>query len=50
MLSVFPRGNRYRLPPGARLASGACYIWRVWPYARKRFTPRPLGVSNFCVA
>ncbi len=45
--SAFPRVSRMRAP---RLARGACYVWRVWPYRGGRYTPRPLGVSHFCVA
>ena len=33
----------------AGLRPGRCYVWRVWPYIGRRFTSRPLGVSNFCV-
>ena len=29
---------------------GTCYVWRVWPFVGRRFTGKPLGVSNFCVA
>ena len=29
---------------------GTCYVWRVWPYTGTTFTPKPLGISNFCVA
>lgn len=45
--SVFPRGRQVRL---TGLVPGRCYVWRVWPYVGRRFTSRPLGVSNFCVA
>ena len=45
--STFPRVNRLRTP---RLARGACYVWRVWPYRGGSFTRRPLGVSHFCVS
>lgn len=45
--SLFPRGQRLRAP---LLARGACYVWRVWPYGRSGFTPKPLGLSNFCIA
>jgi hypothetical protein len=45
--SAFPRVTRLRAP---RLARGACYVWRVWPYRAGSFTPRPVGVSHFCVA
>jgi hypothetical protein len=27
-----------------------CYVWRIWPYRGSKFTPKPLGISNFCVA
>jgi hypothetical protein len=49
-LSAFPTSRRYTIPKGARLARGACYVWRVWPYRGSTFTPSPLGVSHFCVA
>ena len=49
-LSAFPTSRRYTLPGRARLARGACYVWRVWPYRGSTFTPSPLGVSHFCVA
>ena len=29
---------------------GTCYVWRVWPYTGTRFTPKPLGFSNYYVA
>ena len=47
ILSVFPRGLRYRLR--SRVVPGQCYVWRVWPYTGTSFTPKPLGISNFCV-
>lgn len=47
--SVFPRSNRAALPKGLRLAHGACYVWRVWPYRRSGYAPSALGVSDFCV-
>jgi hypothetical protein len=46
--SAFPRGTSYKLR--AKVAAGQCYVWRVWPYAGTAFTPKPLGISNFCVA
>lgn len=45
--SAFPRTTRFRT---ARLARGACYVWRVWPYRAGSFTKAPLGVSNFCIS
>jgi hypothetical protein len=45
--SMFPRARQVRL---RGLRRGQCYVWRVWPYIGARFTARPLGVSNFCVA
>jgi hypothetical protein len=47
--SAFPRRKSYRLPKRARLARGACYVWRVWPFDGRQFTRAPLGVSHFCV-
>ncbi len=47
--SVFPKARRYRVPKVGILA-GTCYVWRVWPFVANRFTARPLGVSNFCIA
>lgn len=48
VVSAFPR--RRALRPPRRLAPGACYVWRVWPYlAAGRFAARPIGVSHFCV-
>lgn len=44
--SSFPRDRRLRTVP---LARGACYVWRVWPYAGSGFTAEPLGLSSFCV-
>jgi hypothetical protein len=48
ILTAFPRKQRYTLKK--RLATGTCYVWRVWPYQGNRFAPKPLGISNFCVA
>lgn len=48
--SAFPSATRYALPAGTSLAPGACYVWRVWPYRGRGYTPRPLGISDFCVA
>lgn len=45
--SAFPRATRMRAP---RLARGACYVWRVWPFLAGRFSRQPLGVSHFCVS
>lgn len=47
--SSFPRRARLRLSSRARLARGACYVWRVWPFLGSRAAARPLGVSHFCV-
>jgi len=47
--SGFPKGTQYRLPK-AKVKPGTCYVWRIWPYLGTRFTPEPLGISNFCVA
>ena len=46
--SAFPRSPRLRVP-SRELRRGRCYVWRVWPFIGKKFTKRPLGVSNFCV-
>lgn len=47
--AAFPAAPRYRLPRGAALARGACYVWRVWPYRARGYTALPLGTSDFCV-
>ena len=47
--SVFPSKRRYKMPK-AKMQPGTCYVWRVWPFVGRRFTGKPLGVSNFCVA
>jgi predicted phage tail protein len=47
--SVFPTKRRYKMPK-AKMLPGTCYVWRVWPFVGRRFTGKPLGVSNFCVA
>ena len=44
--SAFPHHRALRT---ARLTRGACYVWRVWPNLGGTFTPRPLGISHFCV-
>ena len=50
ILSVFPKGRAYRVPKG-KTRPKTCYVWRVWPYTKARkFTPKPLGISNFCIA
>ncbi|HET6691485.1 MAG TPA: hypothetical protein VFG74_11545, partial [Miltoncostaeaceae bacterium] len=50
VLSAFPKGTVLVVPRSVTKA-GSCYVWRVWPYTRsKRFTAKPLGISNFCVA
>ena len=46
VLSVFPRTNHVRVPPG-RLTPGATHVWRVWPMVKGGYTPKPLGISNF---
>ncbi len=47
IVSVFPRGLRWKMT--SRVKPGQCYVWRVWPYTGTAFTPKPLGISNFCV-
>jgi hypothetical protein len=47
--SVFPSKRQLRAPK-SKMQPGTCYVWRVWPYTGTRFTPKPLGISNFCVA
>ena len=47
--SVFPTKRRYKMPK-VKMQPGTCYVWRVWPFVGRRFTGKPLGVSNFCVA
>jgi hypothetical protein len=47
--SGFPRKRQLRAPK-SKMQPGTCYVWRVWPYTGTRFTPKPLGISNFCVA
>ena len=49
IFSGFPSKRQMRAPR-AKMQPGACYVWRVWPYTGTRFTPKPLGISNFCVA
>jgi len=49
VLSVFPKGRAYRVPRTKTLPK-TCYVWRVWPYTGREFTPKPLGVSNYCIA
>ena len=46
VLSVFPRANHVRVPPG-RLTHGATHVWRVWPMVGANYTAKPLGISNF---
>lgn len=47
VLTTFPRGTRYRVPPG-KLRRDRRYVWRVWPYVTSRgYTRRPIGVSYF---
>jgi hypothetical protein len=47
--SGFPKKRQLRAPK-SKMQPGTCYVWRVWPYTGTRFTPKPLGISNFCVA
>jgi len=49
ILSVFPKGTAYRVPKRMTRPK-TCYVWRVWPYTGREFTPKPLGVSNYCIA
>lgn len=49
ILSVFPKGRAFRVPK-SKTRPKTCYVWRVWPYTGREFTPKPLGVSNYCVA
>jgi len=45
--SAFPKGNRYKVPPGV-LRHARRYVWRVWPFrGRLGYAIRPLGVSAF---
>jgi hypothetical protein len=48
VLSAFPRTASLRIPAGI-LKPGVTYLWRVWPYARKGYTARPLGLSAFSI-
>jgi hypothetical protein len=47
--SGFPSKRQLRAPK-SQMKAGTCYVWRVWPYTGTKFTPKPLGISNFCVA
>jgi hypothetical protein len=49
VFSGFPTKRQLRAPK-SKMQPGTCYVWRVWPYTGTRFTPKPLGISNFCVA
>lgn len=49
VFSTFPRTLQYRIP-SRRTRPATCYVWRVWPYLGTRFTKKPLGISNFCIA
>ena len=49
VFSTFPRTLQYRVP-SRRTRPATCYVWRVWPYMGTRFTKKPLGISNFCIA
>ena len=47
------RCSRRAAPTGSRAARRSrrpATCWRVWPYTGREFTPKPLGVSNYCVA
>jgi hypothetical protein len=35
--------------PAGILKPGVTYVWRVWPFARKGYTVRPLGLSAFSI-
>jgi Big-like domain-containing protein len=48
VLSAFPRKPSLRVPAGI-LKPGVTYVWRVWPFARKGYTVRPLGLSAFSI-
>lgn len=48
ILSVFPTGTLYRIPPG-RLAWGERYVWRVWPLVKGSYTRTPHGQSWFAL-
>jgi hypothetical protein len=49
VLTAFPRKRTFTLP-AAKVKPSACYVWRIWPYRGDKFAPKPLGISNFCVA
>jgi hypothetical protein len=49
VFTAFPRKASFRLP-ATKVLAGSCYVWRVWPYLGTKFAPKPLGISNFCVA
>ncbi|MGE0026604.1 MAG: hypothetical protein AB7O78_15280 [Thermoleophilia bacterium] len=49
VLSVFPKRTVFRVPK-SKTRPKTCYVWRVWPYTGSEFTPKPLGVSNYCIA
>ena len=49
VLSKFPKGARFRVPRGV-LQPGHTYLWRVWPWLGRRFSPKPLAVSTFKVS
>lgn len=49
VLTAFPRKRTFALP-AAKVKPSACYVWRIWPYRGDKFAPKPLGISNFCVA
>ena len=49
VLSAFPRGNAYRVPPG-KLKRGTRYTWFVWAYrGTKGYVTRPMA-SYFVIA
>jgi len=49
VFTAFPKKASFRLP-AAKVVAGSCYVWRIWPYLGTKFAPKPLGISNFCVA
>ena len=43
VLSAYPRGNAYRVPPG-KLKRGTRYTWFVWAYrGTKGYVTRPMA-------
>jgi hypothetical protein len=49
VFTAFPRRTSITLPR-SKVKPSTCYVWRIWPYRGSKFTPKPLGISNFCVA